>query len=138
MLFDPKNPYDRCRADTYYKKLMSGTEPFEMTLKRKRRTLPQNALFHVWCQVIADFVGYTSLDECKYDIKKNLLGLRERVDHLTGEIVKDEYHTSEMTVQELSSFMDRMKAWAATDLGIYLPYWKDPGYEEMIEMYKNR
>ena len=43
-----------------------------------------------------------------------------------------------MTVQELSSFMDRMKAWAATDLGIYLPYWKNPGYEEMIEMYKNR
>lgn len=64
--------------------------------------------------------------------------MRERVDHFTGEVVKDDYHTSGMSTKELSDLMDRMKIWAQTEFGCYLPYWKDPGYEEMMEMYKNR
>lgn len=135
MLINPASPYDRERADTYYRKLMSGTDPFEIAKKNKRRSLSQNALFHMWCQVLADHLGYTSLRECKYDVKNNILGLRERVDRFTGRTVMVEYHTSEMTVKELSSFMDRMKTWAQTEFGCYLPYWKDPGYEEMANRY---
>lgn len=138
MIVNPTNPFDRERADAYYRKLMSGTDPFELTKKSRKRTLSQNALFHVWCQVLADHLGYVSLEECKSDVKRNLLGMRERVDHFTGEVVKDDYHTSGMSTKELSDLMDRMKIWAQTEFGCYLPYWKEPGYEEMMEQYKNK
>lgn len=36
MLFDPKNTFDRKRADAYYNKLMSGPDPFEITKKTKK------------------------------------------------------------------------------------------------------
>lgn len=138
MRIDPCNIDDRLKADSYFKKLMAGTKPFDITEKGKKRTLSQNALFHVWCQVLADHIGYTSIEECKYDVKKNLLGLKERVDKFSGEIVLCEYHTSEMSTAELSSFMDKMKIWAQTELGCYLPYWKDAGYDEMVKHYGNR
>lgn len=37
MLFDPKNTFDRKRADAYYNKLMSGPDPFEITKKTKKK-----------------------------------------------------------------------------------------------------
>ena len=103
-----------------------------------KRTLDQNNLFHLWVSVIADDLGYTDKEACKRDIKRTILGQKEDVNRLTGEVIQVDYRTSEMTVSELASFMDKMKAWVGTDLGIYLPYWKDPGYEEMYQMYKNR
>lgn len=46
-----------------------------------------------------------------------------------------DYKTSEMSTSELSSFMDKMKMWAQSELGCYLPYFGDPGYEEMVSEY---
>jgi hypothetical protein len=43
-----------------------------------------------------------------------------------------------MSISELSSFMEKMKIWADQELGVYLPMWSDPGYEELVQMYKNR
>ena len=138
MLFDPKNPFDRKRAEAYYNKLMSGTDPFEITKKTKKRSLSQNALFHMWVQVIAGYAGYTSFDNCKRDIKRAILGTKEEVDRFTGEIQQVDYKTSEMSTSELSSFMDKMKIWAQSELGCYLPYFGDPGYEEMASEYNGK
>lgn len=138
MLINPTSEFDRERADTYYRKLMSGTDPFEITKKARRRTLPQNALFHLWCQVISDHIGYTSLEDCKRDVKRALLGMREETNRITGETQRVDYQTSSMTTSELASLMDKMKAWAQTDLGCYLPYFGDPGYEEMYQQYYRR
>lgn len=107
-------------------------------MKRKQRTLNQNALFHLWIQVIADHAGYTSLEDCKRDVKRALLGMREDMNKITGETQMVDYQTSSMTTSELSSLMDKMKVWAQTDLGCYLPYFGDPGYEEMYQQYYRR
>ncbi|REC35378.1 NinB/YbcN family protein [Parabacteroides distasonis] len=85
MIINPTSEFDRERADMYYKKLMSGTDPFEITKKARRRTLNQNALFHLWCQVISDHIGYASLEDCKRDVKRTLLGMREDTNRITGE-----------------------------------------------------
>ena len=89
----------------------------------------------MWVQVVADHIGYTSLENCKRDIKRTLLGTREEANRITGEIQQVDYQTSAMTTAELSSLMDKMKIWAQTDLGCYLPYFGDPGYEEMTGKY---
>ena len=43
-----------------------------------------------------------------------------------------------MSASELSSFMDKMKIWAQSELGCYLPYFGDPGYEEMVAEYNGK
>ena len=138
MVFNTRNAFDRERAITYFNKIIKSGEFIEVSMKRKQRTLNQNALFHLWIQVIADHAGYTSLEDCKRDVKRALLGMREDTNRITGERQKVDYQTSAMTTSELSSLMDKMKVWAQTDLGCYLPYFGDPGYEEMYQQYFRR
>lgn len=137
-IFKSANTFEAERAKAYVLKLIAQKETFAIETKAKQRTPDQNALFHLWVKVIADEVGEPSFDRCKRDIKRTILGMKEGVNRFTGEVMVDDYKTSEMTVGELSSFMDRMKAWAQTELGCYLPYYKDPGYEEMVNEYKYR
>ena len=138
MVFNTRNAFDRERAITYFNKIIKSGEFIEVSMKRKQRTLNQNALFHLWIQVIADHAGYTSLEDCKRDVKRALLGMREDMNKITGETQMVDYQTSSMTTSELSSLMDKMKVWAQTVLGCFLPYFGDPGYEEMYQQYCRR
>lgn len=140
MIFHTANLFERKKAEVYFNRLVSQKKDIEVKERRRsdKRTLDQNALFHLWVSVIADDLGYTDKEACKRDVKRTILGQKEDVNRLTGEVIQVDYRTSEMTVSELAAFMDKLKAWAATDLGIYLPYWRDPGYEEMYQQYKNR
>lgn len=135
MIFKTSNTFEKKQAEVYFNKLVSSGKTIELSEKKKGRTLNQNALFHVWVQVIADHTGYTSLENCKRDIKRALLGTKEEASRFTGEVQQVDYKTSEMSKEELSSFMDKMKIWAQTELGCYLPYYGDPGYEEMTNKY---
>lgn len=138
MIFKTSNTFERKRAEVYFNKLISSGKTIELSEKRKARTLNQNALFHLWVQVIADHAGYTSFENCKRDIKRTLLGTKEEANQFTGEIQQVDYKTSEMSTSELSSFMDKMKIWSQSELGCYLPYFGDPGYEEMVSEYNGK
>ena len=144
MRYDPKSPLDVQRATVRFNKLINGQRPFDMTEVRERnlteeqqRTLRQNSTVHLWFSVFADEIGCTH-DECKRDVKRELLGRKPIINVITGETDWEDYHTSEMSVAELSSFMERFKIWAQTNYGCYLPYWGDIGYEEMMREYRNR
>lgn len=139
MLYKLQNPIDKQKAITRFKFLLDKGKVIELTEKKdKPRTLPQNNLLHLWITVLADEFGYLEKEDCKRDIKRTILGMKENINKLTGEIDKIDYSTSAMTTEDLSTFMDKLKTWASTEHGIYLPYVGDPGYEEMINMYKNR
>lgn len=136
MIYDLSREADVIKARVRFDYLVRNKKKVEIIeRKAKPRSLSQNALFHAWVKVVADHVGYTDLEDCKRDVKRHLLGTTEETNRLTGEVITCDYRTSRMDSKEMSSFMDRMKAWAATDLGIYLPYFGDPGYEEMINAY---
>lgn len=135
-IFKTVNRFEAEKSRLYLESLIQKGETCVIGTKGKIRTLDQNALFHVWIKVIADEIGELSYERCKRDVKRTLLGTKEEVNRFTGEILQVDYETSAMTVKELASFMDKIKIWAQTDLGCYLPYWKDPGYEEMINEYK--
>ena len=102
MVFNTRNAFDRERAITYFNKIIKSGEFIEVSMKRKQRTLNQNALFHLWIQVIADHAGYTSLEDCKRDVKRALLGMREDMNKITGETQMVDFQTSSMTTSELS------------------------------------
>ena len=135
MIFDGSNPLDAERARTQLEYFIANGKKFEQKEKRKKRTLSQNALFHVWIKVFAEHTGELNLDDCKMDVKRCLLGMKERVNKLTGEVEACDYETSKMDTKELSDFMGKFKVWAQSEWGCYLPYKDDAGYDEMISMY---
>jgi hypothetical protein len=138
MIFKLSNKFDAERARAYLSKLIARGGTAELTEKRPARTLDQNALFHVWIAVFADFAGYESKADCKRDIKRVILGQREYVNRLTGEIERTDYETHLMDTKQMSVLMDRFKSWALSEQGCYLPFYGDIGYEEMMNEYYNR
>lgn len=145
MIFDLSNSLDAERYKTRSALLLKKKAKIELLEKKDRilsdeeqRTLRQNRTIHMWFSVISDEIGYTNKEDCKRDVKRVVLGLKPCQNRLTGEIVQEDYRTSEMTIQELSSFMEKMKIWAEIELGIYLPMFSDPGYDELVNKYKNK
>lgn len=103
--------------------------------KFNSRTNQQNRTLHLWLRVLADYFGYTSLEECKRDIKREILGTTQSVNRITGEITEEVQPTSKMSTKELSLFLDKLKTWAMTEHGVYLPMYTDAGYNELIQTY---
>lgn len=101
----------------------------------KPRTNPQNKTFHMWVSVLADYFGYTSNEECKRDVKRTILGMKPSENRITGETCMIDYETHLMSTKELSEFLDKLKIWAQTEHGVYLPMFTDAGYDELINQY---
>ncbi|MEG1685955.1 MAG: hypothetical protein RR319_08460 [Bacteroides sp.] len=143
MLFHPSNAFEREKSKTYLEKMLKGTSPFEITQKRELseediRTNRQNRTIHLWFSVMADFIGYTSKEECKRDVKRVILGQKPYSNPLTGQLEQVDYETHLMSISEISSFMEKFKIWAQQEYGCYLPYFGDAGYNEMVKEYKNK
>ena len=137
MLFDTRNSLQRAQGQAYYESLCRRGSLVEMNDKRAmpKRTSQQNRTVHMWFGVFADFTGNPSRQDTKEQVLRAILGRRPRHNPYTGQDEMVDYHTHEMTVDELSAFMDKFKAWAMAEYGCYLPYYGDPGYEEMARMY---
>lgn len=143
MLYNTLNAFDREKSKVHFDKLIRKNATFELTEKQKPkeediRTGQQNKTIHMWFSVMADFFGYTSKEECKRDVKRAVLGQVPYDNPLTGKMELKDYETHLMSISELSSFMDKFKIWAQSEHGCYLPYYGDAGYNEMVQMYKNR
>jgi hypothetical protein len=138
MRYDFSKRLDVQSARAYLEKLISeGCTSVTVTKKKKLHSIGQFGLFHIWVRIIAEYVGYLSPDECKRDIKRVLLGTRLVLNKFTGNEEQVDYETHLFSVEEMSGFMDKMKIWAQTELGVYLPYEGEDGYYEMLERYCN-
>jgi len=115
----------------------------EMVEKRpmteeERRTLSQNKIVWYWFNVFADATGCTP-KEAHDNVLNAILGERWEYNPITRGKRPAEWHTSEMSKAQLSRFMDMFKAWAGEEpFNVYLPYYGDAGYDEMIEKYGRR
>lgn len=143
MIYNSLNAFDREKAKARFEKLIKKRATFDLTEKQNPkeadiRSGQQNKTVHLWFSVMADFFGYTSNDDCKRDAKRAILGQLSYDNPLTGKTELRDYETHLMTVSELGSFMNKFKIWALSDHGCYLPYFGDPGYDEMVQMHKNR
>jgi len=144
MIYDLSNPLDQEKFKIRCNHLFSKGEKVELVKKVDKRisdedlrSLRQNRTIHMWFTVISDEVGLNK-EDCKRDVKRAILGQKPHMNNITGKIEYVDYKTSEMTISELQSFMEKVKIWAAQELGCYLPYHGDPGYEDMADHCKNR
>jgi hypothetical protein len=101
--------------------LIAETEDgdYEVVLRKKssKRSENQNRLYRVWVRLIAQETGNTEPDIHDY---LRYMFLRESVT-ISGESVVKIPSTTELTVEQMSSYMRYVEVFAAQELGITLP-----------------
>lgn len=135
MKYDLSKIADIDRAKVFFEHLVSKRTKIEICQKREKRTLSQNSLFHLWVKVFQEHTGDISFDDCKRDVKRAILGVKEVVNRYTGEVTFDDYKTSLMDTKQLSDFMEKFKVWADIEFGCLLPLPEDRGFDDMIDRY---
>ena len=86
---------------------------------------------------MAEIVGDTP-EAVARDVKREILGQKKTRNAFTGEDVYEDYQTHQMTSEEMSDFLTRVKQWAFSTYGWALPSRDDIGFEEMMMQYGRR
>jgi len=107
---------------------MQIVTPQEVTIKpyRKKRSLSQNAYLHMILGIIADETG-NSIEDVKEAYRDMFLG--KVAVSLGGEERIVGRSTTKLNTQEMNDLLDKIRAHAATELGINLPLPEDRFYE---------
>lgn len=119
--------------DRAVKYLMNGGYTLTITRNVKKRTLSQNRLMWMWFKCMEDDSGTPAQDWHDYYCGK-LLG-REFVTP-DGEIHCLAGHTSTLNTAQMTDFLNKVQADAATEFDIILPLPDEEGYDDMRLQYE--
>lgn len=103
-----------------YLRYLAG-KPVEVVIRKRRaqRSLDQNAYLHgVPFPILADHFGNT-IEEMKYALMGECWGWK--LEKATGREVPVKAHTSRMTVEECSHFIEWLIPWAMINHGVQIP-----------------
>ena len=117
--------------DYLFSTLRNGS--YNLILKRvnEKRTINQNDLMWMWCRCIENDTGMDKNDIYMYYCKKFLCKVIR-----VGEKVEKVYETSSMlNTAQMSEFMTKIQADAASELGITLPIPEDKYFEAFYQQY---
>jgi hypothetical protein len=136
MRYDLSNDFDLKSARTRFDTLAQRGAIIELT-EKKQRTLRQNGYLHICLAQLALHTGNT-LDYVKrYYFKARCnpeLFIRLKTDSITGERVKILRSSSDLTKEEMSLAIDRFRAFALQEAGIYIPSADEKEYLRQVEM----
>ena len=117
--------------DYLFSTLRNGS--YNLILKRvnEKRTINQNELMWMWFRCIENDTGTDKNDIYMYYCKKFLCKVIR-----VGEKVEKVYETSSMlNTAQMSDFMKKIQADAASELGITLPIPEDKYFESFYQQY---
>ncbi len=131
MTYNLTNPLDVQNAKTRLDFLIKRGCIIELTEKKQKRTLSQNAYLHLLLGYFASQTGNT-LEWVKQQYYKKLCNpdifIGEREDRFLGR-VKYVRSSADLRTDEMNMSIERFRNWAASEAGIYLP---DPTSEAEI------
>lgn len=123
MMFDTSNPLDKANFLLRAKKLAESGKIAELTEKKPKRTLSQNAYCHLAISYFASQYGCT-LEWAKQQYFKKLVNpdlfIREKEDKFMGK-VKYLRSSADLNVSEMSLAIDRWRNWSAQEAVVYIP-----------------
>jgi len=123
MTYDLSSSLAQQSARTRLEYLIKKGSVVEMTEKKKQRSLPQNAYLHLLLGYLASQLGerleYVKLQYYKCVCNPDIY-ISEREDKLLGR-VKYIRSSAELSTDEMSLSIDRLRNWAADTAGIHLP-----------------
>ena len=114
--------------------LGNGLYELKIAKKVKRRSLPQNRLMWMWFACIGQDTGQSVDDIHDYYAYKFLP--RYITDLETSAQVRVAGHTSTLTTEAFTDFLNQVQADAATELNITLPTPDDLAWEEFEAQFK--
>lgn len=137
MKYRLSDPFQRAKFLARASYLADKGKGVELTELRPvaKRTIPQNRIWWAWCSLMSEIIGDASAQAVARDVKREILGQRKVTSVLTGEVTYEDYHTHEMTDEQMSDLLTKTKQWAFSTYGWVLPSREDAGFEEMIEQY---
>ena len=114
--------------------LRNGT--YTITVKRatEKRTIAQNDLMWLWFTCIEQETGTPKEDVYSYYCRKFL----QKQVRIGERLVWVNETSSRLNTQQMSEFMNKIQADAATEMGIQLPLSSDRYYDAFCEAYKNK
>lgn len=123
MIYNLSNPLDVQNARTRLEALIKRACIVEVTEKKQKRTLNQNAYLHLLLGYFASQTGNT-LEWVKQQYYKKLCNpdifIGEREDLFLGR-VKYVRSSADLRTDEMNLSIDRFRNWSAAEAGIYLP-----------------
>ena len=135
-LFNLSNPLDKANFLLRAKKLAESGKIVELTEKKPRRTLSQNAYCHLAIAYFASQYGCT-LEWAKSQYFKKLVNpdifIREKEDRFLGR-VKYLRSSADLDVSEMSLAIDRWRNWCSMEASIYIPNSDDYYFIQLMEV----
>lgn len=114
--------------------LRNGEYTLKIVRKTQPRTISQNALMWMWYKCIEEATGQPKNDIHAY-YKAKFLGRQIAIGNkwvwVTGS-------TTDLNTLQMTDFLEKVKADAATELGIMLPLPEDREYQAFISEYRIR
>ena len=104
----------------------------EFRQMQTKRSLDQNALFHLWCHVIEVETGQPAEDVKEY-VKWKFMNV---VPRYIFDLNITVWRTRDLDQGQFSDVLDKMKSWALDSLGILLLTLEDKNFMEFYETYK--
>ena len=124
LTFDQELPY-------IFSLLANGSYTITIKKASQKRSIPQNDLMWMWLTCIERETGTPKDDVYMYYCKKFLIKtiqIRERQERI--------YNTSsKLTSEEMTEFLNKIQADAATELGIRLPLPEDRFFEQFYAQF---
>lgn len=133
MWYDGNNELQAVQARMRLEKLIKDGKVFELTEKKPKRSLSQNAYLHVLLGYFAAQTGNT-LEWVKKEYYKKLVNpttfIRTKEDRFMG-VVKYLRSSADLDTAEMTATIDRFRNWSAGEAGIYLPA---PDEERLLQL----
>ena len=133
MWYDGNNELQAVQARMRLEKLIKDGKVFELTEKKPKRSLSQNAYLHVLLGYFASQTGNT-LEWVKKEYYKKLVNpttfIRTKEDRFMG-VVKYRRSSADLDTAEMTATIDRFRNWSAGEAGIYLPA---PDEERLLQL----
>lgn len=128
---------DHNRAREKLNQLIKDGKDFQLTEKRFKRTIKQNAYLHLIISYFALETGYTT-QEVKQEIFKKIVnpntfydGQKEKI----HSVILDQWRsTADLNTEELTLCIDRFRDYSANEANIYLPQPSDLNHLREIEI----
>ena len=114
MIYDLGNNEEKNKAAYKLDELIKSGKVIELTEKRKKRTISQNAYMHVVFSLLAIELGYT-LDETKTIMKRECNFMVYDKD-----CMKFLKRTRDLNTKELTDFIEWIRNYAG-NIGLYIP-----------------
>lgn len=118
------------RCIEFMGRLIAGPETYEVQIRphKKKRSNPQNNLYWQWLGLLAKETGHTS--EQLHEVFKRELLPRDYIT-LAGVEKEVAKTTTKLSTAEFTDYLEQIAAFAATELGVYLPYPDDDQYQQL-------